>query len=252
MTDRTDKEELKQIQKDIGYEFHDLSLLRKAITHSSLAPAGHRSYERLEFLGDAVASLVIAEKLFGAPETYTEGEMTVIKSETVNRRSMEQAGRRLNLPEYLRVDEGLTQQEVPPSLITDAYEALIGAIFLDSDYSRAQQFVLATLGKELENAEQREHPPNYKSILQELLQAEGKEPPEYHTVRQVGPAHNARFQAEVRTHNVTQGTGWGRTKKEAEQKAAHGALNVLYPEQWKIHCGLEEKPEGAQRMNTER
>ncbi len=241
MADGTDRDELIELQKNIDYEFDDISLLRKAVTHSSLAPVGHRSYERLEFLGDAVASLVIAEKLFASAENYSEGEMTVMKSDTVNRRSMEQAGRRLNLPDYLRVDEGLNRQECPGSLVTDAYEALVGAIFLDSDYSRAQQFVLATLKEELRDAEEREHPPNYKSILQELRQADGNQPPGYHTAREVGPAHNARFQAEVRIDGVTQGTGWGKTKKSAEQQAAHNALDVLYPERWKVLAGLEEE-----------
>ena len=232
-------EALEKLQETLDYEFEDISLVRKAITHSSLAPAGHRSYERLEFLGDAVAGLVIADELFQSPARYSEGEMTVMKSDTVNRRSMEAAGRRLELEEYLRVDRGLAQQEYPASLITDAYEALVGAIFLDGGYERARAFVLRTLGPELKAAEEREHPPNYKSVLQELLQGEGKEPPTYHTARKVGPAHNTRFQAEVRVGNVSQGAGWGKTKKQAEQQAAHEALQTLYADEWRGHCGLE-------------
>jgi ribonuclease-3 len=232
-------QELEKLQDTIGYEFEDISLLRKAMTHSSLAPAGHRSYERLEFLGDAVAGLVIAEKLFRSPATYTEGEMTVMKSDTVNRHSMEKAGRRLDLESYIRINQGLAQQEYPASLITDAYEALVGAIFLDGGFEESRQFVLRTLQEELAAAEEREHPPNYKSVLQELLQAEGKQPPTYHTARKVGPAHNTRFQAEVRLEGVAQGSGWGKTKKQAEQQAAREALNALYADSWKKHCELE-------------
>lgn len=231
-------QELEELQSTIDYEFEDISLLRKAMTHSSLAPAGHRSYERLEFLGDAVAGLVIAEELFKSPAAYSEGEMTVMKSDTVNRRSMEQAGRRLELERYLRVDRGLAQQEYPASLITDAYEALVGAIFLDGGYQQAREFVLRTLQQELEAAEEKEHPPNYKSVLQEMLQAEGKEPPTYHTARKVGPAHNTRFQAEVRLDGVARGAGWGKTKKQAEQQAAREALEDLYAGSWRAHCEL--------------
>lgn len=234
-----DNQELEELQSEIAYEFEDISLLRKAMTHSSLAPAGHRSYERLEFLGDAVAGLVIAQELFNAPPAYNEGEMTVMKSDTVNRRSMEKAGRRLDLERYLRVEQGLARQKVPASLITDAYEALTGAIFLDGGYPVAREFVLRTLREELQAAEEREHPPNYKSLLQEMLQAEAEPPPTYHTARKVGPAHNIRFQAEVRVNGVARGSGWGKTKKQAEQQAAREALSDLYPDSWPPQTALD-------------
>ncbi|MFW5922868.1 MAG: ribonuclease III [Planctomycetota bacterium] len=229
---REEQQRLDELQDSIGYEFDDISLLRKAITHSSLVPQGHHSYERLEFLGDAVSGLVIAEELFSEPAEYSEGEMTIIKSDTVNRHSMEKAGRRLELDQYLKVNDGLSDQKYPGSLLTDAYEAVVGAVFLDGGYTTARDFVLRTLAPELEDAKIREHTPNYKSVIQELLQAQGQEPPTYHTARKVGPDHNVRFQAEIRVDGVPQGSGWGRKKKKAEQEAAREALRQLYPDEW--------------------
>ena len=233
--------QLHELEQIIQYHFTDTSLLVKAMTHSSLTPAGFRSYERLEFLGDAVASLVVAQKLFEAPARHSEGEMTEIKSVAVSHRSMVRAGARLGLERFLRADRGLSQkQDYPPSLITDAYEAVIGAIFLDGGLEAARSFLLRTLGPELEAAEKREHTPNFKSIFQQLVQVDGRPPPQYRTTSQVGPEHDKRFQAEVCVDGEEKGSGWGRTKKDAQQKAAEQALDALYPG-WR-----EQEPGGAE------
>ena len=222
--------QLDDLEDIIQYHFTDASLLLKAMTHSSLAPAGLRSYERLEFLGDAVASLVVAQRLFESPAQHSEGDMTEIKSAAVSRRSMVRAGDRLGLGRFLRADRGLSQrQDYPPSVIADAYEAVIGAVFLDGGLEEARSFVLRTLGPELQAAEQREHTPNFKSIFQQLVQADGQPPPEYRTASQVGPEHDKRFQAKACVDGEEMGSGWGRTKRDAQQMAAQQALNVLYP-----------------------
>ena len=214
----------------MGYTFRNPGLLTKAMTHSSLAPAGLRSYERLEFLGDAVVGLVVAEELFSLPESYSEGEMTEMKSATVSRRSLVRAGKRLDLQHYLRVDRGLAQRKsYPPSLTANAYEALVGAVFLDGGFEEARKFILRSLEPELMAARQSQSPPNCKSILQERLQAEGKPHPAYHTARKVGLEHDMWFQAAVSVEGRQVGAAWGRTKKQAEQAAARLALDALYP-----------------------
>jgi ribonuclease-3 len=228
---------LDELQKAIGYAFRDISLLNKALTHASLAGQGLWSYERLEFLGDAVAGLVVAARLFSAPERLNEGEMTAIRSDAVCGRSMAAAGERLGLSEHVRVDRGLARrQDYPPSVIADAYEALVGAIFLDGGFEKAREFVLRSLAQEIHEAEERRHPPSFKSILQELVQAAGFEPPTYRTLQQTGPDHDARFLAAVYVQEAEKGTGWGITKKDAEQKAAEDALATHHPD-WRERLG---------------
>ena len=176
-----------------------------------------------------MASLVVAHAFYESPEAPSEGEMTTMKSNAVSRRSMAQAGDRLNLQHYLRVERGLAQRKkYPPSVIADAYEALIGAIFLDGGFEAAREFVLLSLRPELEAARQRTHPPNYKSILQQLVQAEGRDPPVYRTVKKVGPDHDMRFLAAAELGGIEGESGWGKTKKDAEQEAARCTLDRLY------------------------
>ena len=224
------EELIERFQDEIGYHFTDLSLLEKALTHSSLVSSGYRSYERLEFVGDAVAGVVVAEQLFRSPSRWTEGEMTAMKSDVVSGSSMAAAGGRLKLKNYLRVDRSLEQkEEYPPSVIADAYEGLVGAIFLDGGFAKAREFVLRTLEPELSDAEQRKHRPNFKSLLQQFVQAQGKAPPGYRTIEKSGPAHDSLFLAAVYVDEAEMGTGWAKTKKAAEQKAAQAALEKLCP-----------------------
>ena len=230
MTEQDDP--LEQFQQEVSYRFGNVALLQEALTHSSSRPGEHRTQERLEFLGDAVASLVVAHMLYESSGDLDEGEMTVMKSNTVSRRSMAVAGSRLNLKQYLRVERGLARSKgYPPSLIADAYEALVGAVFLDGGFGAAREFILRTLGPELDAARERRHPPNYKSVLQQLVQAEGRDAPIYQTVTNVGPDHDKRFLAAVELGGIESGSGWGKTKKDAEQSAAQAALDRLYPDQ---------------------
>jgi len=221
---------LERFQQEVSYRFGDVGLLREALTHSSSRPGGHRTQERLEFLGDAVASLVVAHMLYESPGDLDEGDMTVMKSNTVSRRSMARAGSRLNLKGYLHVERGLARsKKYPPSVIADAYEALVGAVYLDGGFGAAREFILRTLGPELDAAKEHKHPPNYKSVLQQLVQAEGHDAPVYRTIRNVGPDHDKRFLAAVDIAGVESGSGWGKTKKDAEQQAAQAALDSPDP-----------------------
>jgi len=218
---------LAALQTEIGYQFSDPSLLRHAMTHSSAAEQVADSNERLEFLGDAVVGTVVAERLYGTQPCLPEGEMTKIKSAAVSARGMGSAAERLRLQEYLCVDSGLSRKKkFPRSLIVGAYEALVAAVFLDGGFEPAKELVLRTLGPEVIEAEEQRHPPNFKAILQELVQAEGLGPPTYQTVKKTGPQHNLRFQAVCHVSGQEQGSGWGHTKREAEQSAAQETLRL--------------------------
>lgn len=231
-------EPLDSLQELINYRFANRQLLVEALTHSSVAE-DDQSYERLEFLGDAVAGFIIAEYLFKSSELHTEGDMTQMKAATVNRKSMGQAGSRLQLEKYITVDRSLSKNaKLPPSLTSDAYEALIGAIYLDGGIEPARSFVLQTLQPELRKAEAQTHTPNFKSLLQESLQKKGRDHPTYKTIRKTGPPHNRRFLVEVMIDGKPGGQGWGNSKKEAEQKAAKAALDILYPD-WQKSGGSE-------------
>jgi len=230
-------EQLREFQELAGYRFRDVSLLRRALTHASLNNGGCGSNERLEFLGDAVAGLVVAHWLFCLPQRHSEGKMSEIKSAVLSGRSMARAGHRVKLQRYLRVDRALGRKgDYPPSVIGNAYEALVGALFLDGGFEAARQFVLRTLEPELAAAEQQRHPLSHKSLLQQFVQAEGKQPPTYRTVESIGPPHDLRFMAVVYVQEQERGRGWGRTKKQAEQEAARQALETLYAG-WKERIG---------------
>jgi len=205
------------LQERIGYRFSSPALLKEAVTHASLCADALRSNERLEFLGDAVAGLVVAEELFRCDSELTEGEMTAAKSVVASRRIMARVGKALGLADFLQVGKDIARQgSYPDSLIGNFYEAITAAIYLDGGYEEARRFVLRTLGSELERVRRGEHVPDFKSILQQIVQAEG----------------NARFLCAVHMDGQVAGRGWGKNKKAAEQKAACEALNRRYP-RWK-------------------
>jgi ribonuclease-3 len=155
--------------------------------------------------------------------------MTVIKSAVVSRRTLARAGTEHRLPEFLLVDEGLKQRRrLPASMVANVVEALVGAVFLDGGMEPAAAFVMRILADHVERAEEERHRASYKSLLQEKTQADGKGIPQYDIVGFEGPDHRRRFEAVVRVAGDECGSGWGQTKKEAEQNAAHEALENRY------------------------
>ncbi len=211
------------IEEVIGYRFQDAALLERALTHAS-ATQGGVSNERLEFLGDAVAGFVVCSHLFRALPEATEGEMTVIKSRVVSRRTMARVARGMELHRYLKVDDGLGARKIPPSIQACVYEAVVGAIYLDGGMEPARRFVLRTLGDDLEEAEEDQRGHDFKSLLQRRTQARGDGTPRYETVRAKGPDHRPVFRSTVRAGGRTLGEGRGRSKQAAEQQAARDAL----------------------------
>jgi len=224
-----DQEE--NLQDRINYRFEEPQHLVRALTHASVADDPLDCNETLEFLGDAVIDLVVAEELFGQEDGLTEGDMTTVKSVVVSRQTLAKVGREMGLQDELKVGPGLQRRSgrYPESLLANAYEALVGAIFTDSSYEKAQGFVLRTLGPRIEKTLLKQHEPDFKSILQRLVQAEGRTPPTYEIVRRSGPEHKPEFRAAALISGQQKGTGSGKSKKAAEQKAAEAALEQLFP-----------------------
>jgi ribonuclease-3 len=223
-----ESDKLELCQERIGYRFLDLGLLRSALTHASGASHRLASNERLEFLGDAVLGFTICDWLFREHQEYLEGELTQIKSAVVSRRVCARVSRELQLEECLILGKGMRQSAgVPRSLLSDVYEAIIAAIYLDRGLATAQEFILRTIGEELEAAVEGHSIGNYKSALQQLSQREHGSAPTYRLLSETGPDHSKLFQmvAEIKSRKFT--PAWGKTKKDAEQRAAGNAMAEL-------------------------
>lgn len=225
---RTEEEKVELCQTRIGYRFNDVGLLKAALTHASGAVNRLASNERLEFLGDSILGFTICEWLFREHTSYLEGELTQIKSTVVSRRVCARISHHLQLEECLILGKGMQQAAgVPKSLLSDLYEAVIAAIYLDSGFSAAREFILRTIHDELMQAVQGLSIGNHKSALQQLSQREHGAAPVYRLLSETGPDHSKMFQitAEIKQRKFT--PAWGRTKKDAEQKAAGNALAEL-------------------------
>ncbi len=224
----TAEEKSELCQQRIGYRFKDLELLKCALTHASGAVNRLASNERLEFLGDAVLGFTICEWLFREHQEYLEGELTQIKSAVVSRRICARISHHLELEDCLILGKGMQQGGgVPRSLLSDVYESVIAAIYLDGGFEPAKEFILRTLRDELQKAVQGHSIGNHKSALQQLAQREHGTAPIYRLHGETGPDHSKTFQiaAEIKNRKFT--PAWGRTKKDAEQRAAGNALAEL-------------------------
>lgn len=215
-------------QQRIGYRFNDAKLLLSALTHASGATSRLFSNERLEFLGDAILGFCICEWLYQRHAEYLEGELTQIKSAVVSRRVCGRVCYALKLEECLILGRGMKQgAEIPKSLLSDLYEALIAAIYLDGGIEPARAFIFRTIQEELRKAIEGHSVGNYKSALQQLSQRDFGVAPVYRLISETGPDHCKLFQmaAEVKKRRFT--PAWGRTKKDAEQRAAGNAMAEL-------------------------
>lgn len=218
---------MEELGKAIGYTFRDEALAKTAMTHSSYANEnGVESYERLEFLGDAVLSVVVSEYLYRTFPAKPEGELTKIRAAAVCERSLHEVAKRLELGRFLRLNKGeeLTGGRERISILADVVEATIAAIFLDAGMDETKAWIMKHLRPVIDKAVAGKAFQDYKTELQELAQGEGSEEIRYIEVAEDGPAHMRQFTYEVRWGNVLGGRGTGATKKEAEQKAAKAAL----------------------------
>ncbi|MBI3292285.1 MAG: ribonuclease III [Elusimicrobia bacterium] len=212
-----------RLEKAIGIRFANQALLEEALTHKSYAMehSSERFNERLEFLGDSVLATVVAEYLYLRYPKDDEGKLSKMKSLLVAKPSLVVWAKELKLGQYVRLSQGEehTGGRERASLLANTLEALLGAIYLQSGYDAARQFILKWLRKKRRFVET-----DHKSRLQELIQRREKTPPEYRLLREVGPDHDKTFEIEVRVHRQRLGRGIGKSKKEAEQSAARDAL----------------------------
>ncbi len=218
-----------ECQSALGISFHDSSLLEQAFVHSSyLNEDPHftsASNERLEFLGDAVLDFVVAELLYKEFPTFSEGELTTVRASLVCSRTLAEVASLIGLGNWLLLGRGeeTSDGRTKQSTLADTTESLIGAIYLDQGLAEARDFVLSLLRPYLSRIRQGYVTPNYKAILQELVQSEGQPPPTYHLTEAVGPAHQKQFTVEVLIQGEVMGRGIGRNKKAAEMEAAESA-----------------------------
>ena len=221
-----------ELEKRLGHVFHDRALLETALTHSSYAnenrSQGVACNERLEFLGDSVLGVTVADFLFRHYGSMPEGRMTRLRSELVCEQSLYQVARKLELGRFLRLGKGEEHNggRERPSILSDAVEALIAAMYLDGGMASASEFIHRCLLSELGSVEP-EYFTDYKTALQELVQRQSGQVLSYELVDEKGPDHAKVFTVQVLLNGSPIGCGEGRTKKEAEQTAAHDALGKL-------------------------
>lgn len=227
--------ELAALQKALGIKFKDKSLLEQALVHDSYVNENPgiaaTSNERLEFLGDAFLGLVVAEKLFHDFPEAREGQMTQLRASLVRRESLARMAQAIGLGDQLYLGKGEEasggRSKVPN--LAGAFEAVLGALYLDRGLGKARDCTLRLLGPELRRVASAGVEIDFKSQLQEIIQARAQRPPTYVVVETSGPDHDRRFTVEVRLSRETLGRGSGRSKKVAESAAAEDALARLKP-----------------------
>ena len=226
---------LDHLQQTLGYEFKHLSLLRDALVHRSYSAgsegkhAAGSSNERLEFLGDSVLSLVVNDYLFHRYQDKSEGELTKIKSVIVSKQILAHLAKKIDLGSCVLVSENAKKAGVAEmqSVLADTLEAVFGAVFIDGGFETARKCILNVLPDKPGEIVYQEDTINYKSLLQEYIQALHKVPPRYRVFSTAGPDHDKEFEVEVMVQGTTLGKGAGKTKKHAEQEAAKTAYRRL-------------------------
>jgi ribonuclease-3 len=224
------KNNIGELENKIDYVFKNKQNLILALTHSSFANESRKeklaSNERLEFLGDAVLNIVISEMIYLQHNKLNEGEMTKVRANIVCESSLVKCANDIQLGEYLLLGKGeeATGGRTRASILSDAFESLIGAIYLDGGIESARKFISTTMKHLLEDSVSGVIFLDYKTQLQELIQKSGEHKISYEVLKEKGPDHNKLFVSQVVIDEKVMGTGEGRSKKEAEQKAAKAAL----------------------------
>ncbi len=226
------KQKLHALEQKMGVQFRNIAYLDTALTHTSYANEAKRSTshnERLEFLGDAVLELASSTYLYGHYPGLPEGELTKTRASIVCSATLAKLAGRLGLGEALQLGHGeeMGGGRTRTSNLEDAFEAVIGAIYLDQGWATAQDYVLRQLEPEFESIRHGENLQDYKTILQELVQRKPNRHVEYVELSAKGPDHARSYEFAARIDDVTYGIGIGRSKKEAEQRAAKEALDSL-------------------------
>ncbi|MEP0004598.1 MAG: ribonuclease III [Balneola sp.] len=229
--DQVKNERLLQLERIIGFEIDDPSLFLRALRHrSTLANdqySSHDSYERLEFLGDAVLDLIAAEVLFEKFPTANEGFLTKSRAKLVKGETLAKFSIKLGIEDLLELGERSDQVSISKSILADVFESIIAAIYITKGYANAFMFVSEVFEKQVDFKKLVNQVDNFKSALLEYTQAEKMSLPSYKVVSESGPGHDKVFEIMVVVDGKELGTGQGRSKKSAEQEAAKVALKTL-------------------------
>ena len=215
------------LEKRLGHKFADARLLQQALTHRS---RGADNNERLEFLGDGVLGCAVADELYARFPQLSEGKLTRLRASLVREEMLAEIGKQLGLGEFLRLGEGelAATPEPRPSILADALEAVLGAVFLDGGYAAARSTVLAAFGPHIDRLDPDLPAKDAKTRLQELLQAKHRQLPQYRVVSVQGEAHRQSFQVECAVPELAlSATGAGTSRQRAEQQAAQAMLERL-------------------------
>lgn len=226
-----------ELERALGYKFKDRALLNKALTHSSYSnecrSKGHtvECNERLEFLGDSVLSIAVSRYLFEQYRDRQEGDLTKIRAAVVCERALSKFAREIDLGEYIHLGHGeeMNHGRERASILADAFEALLAAIYIDSGYDMKviERFLLPHIESEIKSVGAAGAFLDYKTALQQIVQQAYGERLEYVLVRESGPDHNKLFEVEARLNSNVIGRGSAHSKREAEQMAAHEALMLF-------------------------
>lgn len=222
---------MKELEKRIGYTYKNIGFLENALTHSSYANEtkhGYKSNERLEFLGDAVLSIVVSDYIYRNCPKLPEGDLSKLRASLVCEKMLCRFSASLGVGDYLKLSKGernLHGNE-RPSILADAFEAIIASIYLDGGLEEARRFIMRFIEPEIKNPKPRVFK-DYKTTLQEIIQKNPEERLSYVLTGESGPDHEKHFTVEVHLNNNVIGKGGGRSKKEAEQQAAREALKLM-------------------------
>jgi len=226
-------QQLHAFMQALGISFHNLDLLDRALTHSSYANENQSHFgqhnERLEFLGDAILDFAVGEYLFLHFPDMPEGELSKARASVVSETPLAECSASFELGQYLRMGHGevLSGGRSRISILADAFEAIVGAIYLDSSYDEARRFILSHLQPYLDKVSHGDYGKDYKTIFQEFIQRDGEQHIEYILCHEEGPDHDKTFYMEVTVNGTVLGKGSGKTKKDAEQHAALQALRKV-------------------------
>ena len=219
-----------ELQKNIGYQFEDESLLNKAMTHTSYAYENNmESNEKLEFLGDSILEFISSKYIFKNYPNLKEGEMTKVRAQVVCEQSLYKIAKMHNFSDFLNLgkSEKLSGGKERPAILADSVEAVIAAMYIDGGLKVAEKFIIENLKNEIELATKHVGQKDYKTVLQEKLQIHGDVKIEYILLNESGPDHDKRFEMEVRCNGKKLAVGTGKSKKLAQMDAAHNAIESL-------------------------
>ena len=215
--------------KKLHITYKDIAIYEQALTHPSYngeANTKHQDYEKLEFMGDAVLGYVTADLVYKNRPEMSEGNLTKLRSVLVSTKPLAAYARKIHLDEYVRIGHSITQSQVKESdkILENVFESLVGAIYLDAGLNSAYRFIKKVLLNDILSYDA-DNLTDYKTKLQEEIQAEHRDAVQYVTVSQSGPAHDRTFTVQVRYNDIILGTGTGKSKKKAEEMAAKDALS---------------------------